>query len=243
MSDEKPHIGLWQIIIGIIGAISLIIALLTWHAKAGTIRSYREMLNQWKKDLANIKIAPTPENIFFLQREYEWIADKQKELIQSLLKKGIPYQGLTPLQFKEELLSTQTKLKQLADIQGCKLQEDLGFPEYTAGEIPQTGEVAHIAKQLTVINEFVSLFLKHKTSEADSITRLPDTAAVADKEGNLYEEMTFQLVLQCTMEDLLGVLVDIINAPYVLVVRNLKINKTDESRVSVEMVVGAVEFV
>lgn len=243
MKSNLPlRIGVGHIMIGVIGVISLAVALITWYIKAGTVRTYREMVNQWERDLADIKIAPTPENVSFLQREHEWIVDREIGLRQSLLKKVIPYRGLTPLQFKEELLSTQVKLKQLADIQGCKLQEDLGFPEYTAGEIPQPGEVAQNAKQLMVINELVNLLLRHKASEIDSITRLPDIATVADKEGNLYQEMAFQLKLQCTLEDLLGVFGDIINAPYILVVRNLKINKLAGNRIGVEMLIGVCEF-
>lgn len=231
----------WVFII-VIGFICLVAVALTWYSKSRSVSKYADMVNQWNIELASLKVIPTPENVFGLQREYEWIVDKEKDIRQLLFKRQLPTRDLTPLQFKEELLSTQTKLKQLADIQGCKLQEDIGFPEYAAGEIPAGQEVSLLGEQLTVINELVDLLLKHKVSEISSIQRLPDVTSGRGS-GNLYEEIGFRIGLQCALEDLLGVLADIINAPYILVVRNLKINKVDEARVNVEMLVGAVDFV
>lgn len=222
----------------IAGFMCLAVILLTLRIKIAAVHGYRDIFNQWNKDLVNLKVAPTPENIFFLQREYEWIIGRESELRKLLLNKGISIQGLTPLQFKEELLNSQTKLKQFADIQGSKIQGDLGFPEYASGEIPQPGEVALLTKQLAVINELVNLLLKHKVIEVNSITRLPGVSA----KGDIYQEMAFKIELQSTLEDLLGVLQDLINAAQVLVVKDLKINKLDEGRIGVEMLIGVCEF-
>lgn len=230
------------IIVAIAGGICLIMILVSWRSKVQAVNRYRQIINQWNNNIVNLKIDPTFENIFSLQREGEWIVERERELKQLLLNRRIPSHELTPLQFKEELLSTQTKLKQLASIQGSKLQEDLGFQEYTAGQIPQQGEVVLLAKHLVIINELVNLLLRHRVSEINSITRLPDSSATLDSGGILYKEMALQIALCCTTEDLLGILQDIINVPYILVVRNLKINKLDEVRVSVEMLIGVCEY-
>lgn len=216
------------IIPGAIGAVCLVILLVILVIKTKTVRDYKILAGQWNEDLAGLKVAPTPENIFSLRREHEWIAAKEKELIQLLLKKTVPVRGLTPLQFKEELLNAQTKLRQLSAIQGSKLVEDLGFAEYTAGVIPHQDEVDSLTKQLTVINELVNLLLKYKVSEINSITRMPG--------------MIFKIEMHCSVEDLLAVMGDIVNAPYVLIVKNLKINKLDENKVTVEMLIGVCEF-
>lgn len=238
MNKYKISITRW-ILIGVIGFLCFIFVLLTWYTKKKLVREYTDMFNQWNTELSDLKVMPTSENVFAIKGDYEWIVDREKEVKQLLLKRGLPGAELTPLQFKEELLSTQTKLKQLADIQGVKLQEDLGFLEYTAGEIPHAGEVVLLKKQLTAIDELVNLLLRHKVGEIGSIQRVP---GVYYSEDNLYQEMAFRIEIKCVLEDLLGVLVDIANAPYILVVRSLKIDRLDESEVSVEMLVGLVEF-
>lgn len=230
------------ILITVISAICLVVVGLIWHAKVDSVCKYNETVNQWNMDLINLKVVPTPENIFILQREYEWLLEREKEVKQLLSKKQITCPELTPLQFKEELLNTQTKLKQLADIQGCKLQEDLGFSEYTAGEIPQARDVIVLTKQLVVINEIVKILLKNKVSEIGYIARLGDITQTKVAEENLCQEIVFRMEMGCVLEDLLNVLKDLVNAPYILVVRNLKIDKLDESKVSAELVVGAMEF-
>lgn len=228
------------IIIAVLGCICLLMVLSSYHIKASAVSKYRDVIREWNSDLAKLKMAPSPENIFLVQKEYEWLIDKEKNLKQLLAKRKVEYKDLTPLQFKEELLSTQIKLKQLADIQDCKLQGDLGFPEFSAGAIPQSKDVSLLTKQLRVIDELVNLLLKCKIGKIESITRL---AGVYYSEGNLYQEITFRIGINCTLEDLLRVLQDIINLPYILVARDIKIDKVDENLISVEILVGAVEFV
>lgn len=236
-SMNKLKIG-W-VLIAVIGLLCIGFVLYTWHLKAGAVSEYRELINQWNRNLASLKIVPTPENIFILQREYEWVVNKDKELKGLLLKRQLQKKELSPLQFKEELLDMQTKLKQLADIQGCKLEEDIGFSEYAVGEIPSKNEVALLYKQLLVINKLVNLLLKHKVAEIGPIRRLP---GVYHGERNLYREIVFKINIQCVLEDLLGVLADMVNVPYMLVVRSLSIDKLDGNKVNVELLIGAVEF-
>lgn len=227
------------IVMSIVGTLCLIMALVTMNTKVNAMREHKKIVNQWNMQLANLKVVPTPENIFLMQKEYKWLVNTEEELKQLLSKRKIQYTELTPLQFKEELLDTQVKLKQLADIQGCKLQGDLGFSEFSAGGIPEAKDVILLTKQLKVINELVNLLLKNRVAEISSITRFPE---VYYNEANLYQEVTFRVVICCTLEGLLKVLVDITNVPYVLVVRNLKIDKLDENKVNVEMLIGEVEF-
>lgn len=226
------------IIIAILISFCLIFVVLTLYKKFSIFSEYNNIADQWNRELLNLKITPTPENVFTVHGERNWIVDKEKELKLVLSNKQIKGPSQTPLQFKEELLNTQIKLKQLSDIQGCKLQEDLGFLEYTAGEIPGAGEVAKLKKQLTITNELINIFLRHKVSEICSLQRMPD---IYEGEDNLYSELVFKLQIKCTLEDLLGVLADIINSPYILVVRNIKIDKLDEARIDVVLILGAVE--
>lgn len=227
------------ILIVMIGFLCLIAVLMTWSVKAMLEREYYRMVDKWNRGIVVLKVIPTPENVFGLQREYKWMVDKDKEIKEVLSKRRLPDINLTPLQFKEELLNSQTKLKQLADIQGSRIQDDLGFPEYIAGEIPDVDDVPLLGKQLTVINGLVNIFLKHKVSEIVSIQR---SLGIYQAKGDLYKEMVFKIELQCALEDLLGILTDIMNTPYILVVDRLGIRKIDEAKVNVEMLVGAVEF-
>ena len=212
---------------------------MTWRSKSVAINEYRAIEEQREQTIQNLKVMPSPDNIFLIGKDKKWLGDKEKELGQLLRTKELPEGVLTPLQFKEHLLHVQTKLKQLADIQGCVLQEDLGFAEYTAGAIPQAEEVPLLEKQLAAINELINLSLKRRVSEIGGIRRMPYMYAGP---RDLYNEAGFTIEVKCVLEDLLGMLADMINAPYIFIVRDMDVEKLDDKKVAAQMLVGVVEF-
>jgi hypothetical protein len=211
----------------------------TWYEKIKAIKEYKGMLERRSKITDAIKVAPTTENILIIKKDSEWFYSKNKELKDTLAKKKINVSGRTPLEFKEELLSSQVKLKQLAGIQGCKMDESLGFSEYVSGEIPPGELVPLLSKQLIIINELIDIMLKYKVNEIISIAR--SNNVYTDKK-NTYKEMAFSFEVNCTIEELLGVLKDIINAQHILIVRDVDIQKTNENDISAKLLIGAVEI-
>lgn len=228
-----------HIIVSAVVLMCLVMAVTTWRKKVNAVSRYYKTKNLYEKSIVDLKFSPTSENVFALKKEREWLIEKEGELKAVLTKKKIDDQKLTPLEFKEELLNTQLKLKQLADIQGCRLQGDLGFSEYTEGNIPLPNEVSLISQQLIIVDEIVNLLLKYKVEKISNIIMMPYISY--DKDG-LYQEIGIKLRVRCVFENLLNILNDIVNAPYIFVVRNVNITKIDENRVDAELVIGAVEF-
>lgn len=230
--------AIW-IIIAIAGCICIITVGITWHGKMELISEWNRMFIDLQRKFKTLKLPPTIKNIFIIRRDYNWLVEQQKE-IQGLLElQCLPIDKPTPLEFKENLLNTEIKLRQLADIQGCQIPKDLGFPEYAGGEIPLVSEVVLLNKQLVVLSEIVNLLLKHKVEMVISIERLP---YIYYSEGNLYKELAFRIEVQCVLEDLLGVLADLPKTSFLTVVRSIKLNKVDDKRVKAELLIGVVEF-
>lgn len=263
MTMNKTKIKL--IIAGVLGIICLLTMLVTWRIRARVVGEYRQKTEQKNKGAINFKVAPSAENIFVMKKEYEWLLTREDELDKLLDKKKLPVSTLTPLQFKEELLSAQRKLKQFADIQGCKIEGTLGFSEYASGEIPDKAQVPLLSKQLEVISELVNIILKYKIGEIVAIERLPSIPAenlavaspsrgITPRRGvpaeqssggmkkDLFQETVYIVDIHCTMEELIGILKDVINAPHILVVKSLKVDRLDDASISAELTVGAVEF-
>lgn len=230
------------ILIILAGLACLLAVVTTWHKKSVVLKEYRQLADKRDKDIARAKVMPTIENIFVLKKDYEWLSDSDKELKQILMKKKIVISNLTPLQFKEELLDTQTKIRQLAGIQGTKLEESVGFPEYALGKIPANDQALLLTKQLETINRLLNIILKYKVKEVISIIRVPQIFTAPDNGAGLYQEVGFIIEMGCTPEELLNILKDIGNAQCIFVVRNLVVNKIDDNKISVEMAIGEVEF-
>lgn len=231
------------ILIILAGLACLLAAVTTWHKKSVVLKEYKQLAGRRDKDIAKAKVMPTVENIFVLKKDYEWLSDSDKELRQILMKKKIVIPNLTPLQFKEELLNAQIKIKQLAGIQGTKLEESIGFMEYASGEIPANDQAPLLTKQLEIINRLLNIILKYKVREVTSITRAPQIFTALDSGAGLYQEIGLIIEMGCTPEELLNILKDISNAQCIFVVRNLAVNKIDDNRISVEMAIGEVEFI
>lgn len=229
-------------IIVFLALLCLIAILSTWYNKNTVLKEYKQAVVQKDKWDVDTNLLPTPENIFILKNEYDWLLKREAELKQILSKKRIDAVSLTPLQFKEQLLDTQNKIKQLADIQGIKIKGTFGFPEYAGGEIPDAGRVMLLTKQLEVIKESLDIILKYKVEEIASIERMPELYSTEDTKGVLYQEIVFRIEITGTYEQLLGILKDIINAKKILVVRNLKMDKIGENKIDAELLVSGVEF-
>lgn len=230
---------IWWILIAIIGCVCIVTVGITWHRKVKLISEWNQMSRDLERELKTLRMPPTTKSIFAIRREYEWLVARQKEIWGLLEAKRLSVSISTPLDFKEELLNTETKLQQLAGIQGCQVPEDLGFPEYAGGEIPAASEVVLLNKQLTVINEIVNLLLKHKVENIILIERLP---YIYYSEEDLYEELVFRIEVQCVLENLLGVFADLTKTSFFTVVRSVNLDKVDENRVRAELLIGVVEF-
>lgn len=240
MRINKPKFfNILLVIVAITGCVCIVTAGMTWYRKVSTNAEWKEVFTNLKRELEELKLPPTTRSIFAMRREYEWLLEQQEKIWGLLEAKRLPINKLSPLEFKEELLNTDTKLRQLARIQGSELPQDLGFPEYAGGQIPLASEVVLLNKQLAVINEIVSLLLKHKVEDIIAIERLP---YIYYSEGNLYEEIAFRIETQCILEDLLRVLADLPKTSFFTVVRSIKLDKVDENRVKAELLVGVVEF-
>lgn len=238
-TNKSKFSNVLLILLAVIGCVCIITVGVTWYRKAKLVAEWKGMFTELNRELKALELPPTTGSIFAMRREHEWLVERQKEVKELLEAKRLPINKFSPLEFKEELLNTDIKLRQLARIQGGEIPEDIGFPEYAGGEIPLASEVVLLNKQLTVINEIVGLLLKHKVENIISIERLP---YVYYSEGNLYKEITFRIQMQCVLEDLLGVLVDLPKTPFLTVVRSTKLDKVDENRVRAELLIGVVEF-
>lgn len=233
-----------KMIIGIVLTLfCLAMVIFTWYGRASASKEYQAIIKQRDGNVLSSKVMPIAENIFLLKKEWEWLVNAENELRILLTKKKINIQKLTPLQFKEELLDAQTKLKQLAGIQGSRIEESLGYSEYAGGEIPEAGQVNLLTKQLEIIKELINIILKYKINEITSIERIPQAFSITDNKGVLCQEIILKIRLQCTYEELLNILKDIINAKYVLVVRSIKMERAGENRIEVELLIGAIELV
>jgi hypothetical protein len=226
------------IFIVLLGLLCLSAIIFTWYRKSSALDDYIEVLKHRDRSAGSVKVAPTADNIFVIKKDSEWLAERDQDVKQILAKKNLQLSEMTPLQFKEELLNAQIKFKQLASIQGCTIDETLGFPEYVSGDIPPQGQIKLLLKQLAIIDEVTKIILKHKISEVVSIIRSNDIHI--DKE-NLYNEMAFKININCTIEELLGILKDFVNAPNFLIVRDINIQKLNEDKINVEILFGVVE--
>ena len=212
---------------------------ITWRGRVKLVSEWNKMFRDLEEKLEILKLPPTTKSIFIMRKDYDWLVKQQKEIWGLLETRSLPMDKPTPLEFKEVLLNTEVKLRQLADIQGSQVPEHLGFPEYAGGEIPQSDEVVLLNKQLIVLNEIINLLLKYKVTKIISVERLP---YIYYSEGDLYRELTFRIKIQCVLEDLLGVLADLPKTPFLAVVRSMKLDKVDENRVKAVLIIGVVEF-
>lgn len=229
---------LW-IIIAVIGCVCIIMVGITLQGRVKLVSEWNKMFRDLEHKLGILKLPPTTKSIFIMRKDYDWLVKQQKEIWALLETKSLPMDKPTPLEFKEVLLNTEVKLRQLADIQGCQVPEHLGFPEYAGGGIPQTNEVVLLNKQLVVVNEILNLLLKHKVAKIILIEKLP---YIYYSEGDLYRELAFRIEVQCVLEDLLGLLADLPKTSFLAVVRSIKLDKVDENRVKAVLIIGVVEF-
>lgn len=190
-------------------------------------------------ELKNSEFPLNAKGVYAMHMESEWLKGKKDEALSILQGRALPEKNITPLDFKEELLGTELKLKQLADIQRCAIPDKIGFSEYAGGEIPLANETVLLYKQLKVTDEIVSLLLKYKVNNIKSIERLQ---YIYRNEDNLYEEIAVRINIDCVYENLLRVMADLPNLPFFAVVRAVKIEKIDESSVSADIIIGAVDF-
>jgi len=237
MMRNKIHLKI--VIMALAALFGVLVALYTWRDRMNIRVKYAVVYSRQNSANTVVNIAPTAENIFKLQEDCKWLRDKETRLLHDLKGKKIEDKGLTPLQFKEELLNVQTSLKKLSGIQGSIIQEDIGFSEFASGQIPDVNEVPLLSRQLAVINETLNIFLKHKVGTVGSIAR---SNKIYYDEKEMYNEILIGYEITCTMEDLIKILNDIVNAPYIMIVRGLKISDMEGSRLNVELAVGEVEI-
>ncbi len=235
MNKFKFKIG----IILFVGLLCFFAIIYTWYRKSSALKDYMDVLKKRDKSSGSVNVAPTVDNMFIIKKDSEWLTEREQEVKEILEKKKLKLSEMTPLQFKEELLNAQIKFKQLAAIQGSTIDESLGFPEYVSGAIPSQDQIKLLLKQLFIIDEVTNIILKHKISEIVSIVRSNDL--YVDKEA-IYNEIAFKVNINCTMEELLAILKDFINAPNLLVIRDVNIQKLNEDKINSEILFGAVEI-
>lgn len=228
--------GLWTIA-GILGLLCVVTIAITLGQRKVIVREWASSVKELKEEIGEMKTSISSSAISKMKKEYSWL-DEQGAVINELLKKkNLSSEISSPLDFKEKLLKTQLTLKQLADIQGSVIPEDIGFPVYVGGKIPEEDEVYLLSKQLYVIGELLELLLRHKVEEVVSVKCSP----IKKGEG-LYEELPFEITVRCVYEDLLEILNDTANTSFLTIIRTMNINKIDENKVEALLQIGIVEF-
>jgi len=240
MNTEKNRLfKIWWIIIAAVSGICIIMIITTWTGKKKLTGEWEKNLAELQKDFKIQKLPPTTKSIFIMQNEYKWLVKKQKAIWKLLNSKKISMSNAAPLAFKERLFNTQTKLRQLADIQGCSIPKNIGFGEYSGGRIPSAGEVPLLGKRLTIIEEIINLALKYKLKEIVSINYLQE---IYYSRQRLYKQFLFKIEVQCVYENLLEFLRALPEASFFIAVKSIELDKVDENTVKAKIVLGVTEF-
>ncbi|MCK4948097.1 MAG: Amuc_1100 family pilus-like protein [Candidatus Aureabacteria bacterium] len=146
----------------------------------------------------------------------------------------------SPVEFKDKLLSYQTRLVNRADANGVKLPGTLGFEEYEGGDLPSMKDIPLLIRQMKIIEKLVNLFIDSRVQLVEKIEREETKISECRHIDGICTVLNFSLEMTCQTPALIKFMGGLEFLNSFIIIKNMGIEADKINKV--KMFIKAVDF-
>ncbi|MCK5655825.1 MAG: Amuc_1100 family pilus-like protein [Candidatus Aureabacteria bacterium] len=146
----------------------------------------------------------------------------------------------SPVEFKDKLLSYQTRLVNRADAGGVKLPGTLGFEEYEGGDLPSMKDIPLLIRQMKIIEKLVNLFIDSRVQLVEKIEREETKISECRRIDGICTVLNFSLEMTCQTPALIKFMGGLEFLDSFIIIKNMEIEADEINKV--KMFIKAVDF-